>query len=134
MSLLLLIAAVLASIQYLAHAVLFLRAKPQHGRDEVDLLERMKRQRWNFNRFERSYWEFYFGYGLLAILWGFIEVAILWDLAFVASKASPSVVSLGVILLVANVGHAVVTLRYFFLMPVIFDLLIAILLALALFK
>src|SRR5581483_5785375 len=57
MSLLLRIAAVLASIQYLAHAVLLLRAKPQHGKDEADLLEQMQRQRWKFNGFERSYWD-----------------------------------------------------------------------------
>jgi|SRR5579875_1122837 len=134
MSLLLSIAAVLASIQYLAHAVLFLRAKPQHGRDEADLLERMKRQRWKFSGFERGYWDFYFGYGLLAILWGFVEVAILWYLAFMVSKGSVSVVPLVGILLVANVAHAALTLRYFFLTPVIFDLLIATILILALFK
>lgn len=134
MSLLLPIAAVLASIQYLAHAVLFLRAKPQHGRDEADLLERMKRQRWKFYGFERGYWDFYFGCGLLAILWGFVEVAILWDLAFVATKGSVSVVPWVGTLLVANVAHAALTLRYFFLTPVMFDLLIAIILALALFK
>jgi hypothetical protein len=128
------IAAALASIQYLAHAVLFLRAKPQHGKDEVDLLEQMKRKRWKFNGFERSYWDFYFGYGLLAILWGAVEIAILWVLVSTAGKGSVSIVPLVGILLVANVAHAALTLRYFFLTPVIFDVLIAILLAMALFK
>jgi hypothetical protein len=118
----------------LAHAVLFLRAKPQHGKDEVDLLEQMKRKRWKFNGFERSYWDFYFGYGLLAILWGAVEIAILWVLVSTAGKGSVSIVPLVGILLVANVAHAALTLRYFFLTPVIFDVLIAILLAMALFK
>lgn len=127
------IAAVLASIQYLAHAVLFLRAKPQHGKDEVDLLEQMKRKTWKFNGFERSYWDFYLGYGLLAILWGAVEIAILWLLVSTASTSSVSVPLVG-ILLVANVAHAALTLRYFFITPVIFDLLIAIILALVLFK
>ncbi len=134
MSLLLSIAAVLASIQYLAHTVLFLRAKPQHGKDEADLLARMKGQRWKFNGFERSYWDFYFGYGLLAILWGYVEIAILWQLVFMARNGSVSVVPLVAILLAANVAHAALTLRYFFLTPVIFDLLIAIILGLVIFK
>jgi hypothetical protein len=41
----------------------------------------MKGHRWNFSGFTRSYWDFYFGYGLLAIIWGIVEVIILWQLA-----------------------------------------------------
>jgi hypothetical protein len=131
---LLYIAAVIAAIQYLAHTILFLRAKPSHGQDEIELVERMQSLRWNFNGFERSYWNFYFGYGLLAILWGIIEIILLWQLAALASTSSVSIAPLVATLLIANIGHAVLTFRYFFLVPVIFDCLIAIVLAVALFK
>ena len=75
MSTVLRIAAVIAAIQYFAHTILFLGAKPSHGRDELELVERMQSVRWTFNGFERRYWNFYFGYGLLVILWSFIETA-----------------------------------------------------------
>lgn len=128
------IAAVIASIQYAAHAVLFLRAKPSHGKEEIELMERMKAQRWNFSGFMRSYWDFYFGYGLLAILWGAIEVALLWQLAAHANTDVFWARWFVATLLVANIAHAILTLRYFFLQPVVFDVVIAIVLALALLR
>ena len=94
----------------------------------------MKGHRWNFSGFTRSYWDFYFGYGLLAIIWGIVEVIILWQLATLAREGSVSVRPVIATLLGANVAHAALTFRYFFLQPVVFDLLIAIVLALALFK
>ena len=134
MSTLLRIAAVVAAIQYIAHGILFLSAKPSHGSDEIDLVERMKSLRWNFRGFERSYWNFYFGYGLIVILWGVVEVVLLWQLARLAGASSASVAPLVATLLAANIGHAILTLRYFFLIPAIFDIMIAILLAVALFR
>jgi hypothetical protein len=128
------IAAVLAAVQYGAHVILFLRAKPSHGTDEIDLVQRMKSLRWNFGGFRRSYWDFYFGYGLLVILWGVIEVILLWQLAAIASTSPAHVAPLIVTLLAANIAHAVLTIRYFFLIPVIFDSVIAIMLVVALFK
>ena len=91
----------------------------------------MKSRKWNFRGFLRSYWDFYFGYGMLVILWGVIEVVLLWQLAAL-SAASESVAPLIITLLVANIGHALLTLRYFFLIPVVFDVLIAIVLGLSL--
>jgi hypothetical protein len=128
------IAAVVAAIQYGAHAFLFLTAKPSHGTEETELVQRMQSLRWHFRGFRRSYWDFYFGYGLLVIVWGFIEVILLFQLASIASTSSVSVAPLVTTLLAANIGHAILTLRYFFLIPVIFDLVIAILLGIALFR
>jgi hypothetical protein len=122
---------VLALIQYAAHAWLFLSATPEHGQEEVRLIDEMKSRKWNFRGFLRSYWDFYFGYGMLVILWGVIEVVLLWQLAAL-SAASESVAPLIITLLVANIGHALLTLRYFFLIPVVFDVLIAIVLGLSL--
>ncbi len=133
-TILLYIATALALIQYVAHAFLFLRAKPSHGQEEIAVVNAMKSYRWNFSGFRRSYWDFYFGYGLLAILWGIIEIILLWQLAGIASTSSVSIAAILILLLAANIGHAILTLRYFFLMPAIFDFLIAIVLFLALLK
>lgn len=127
------IAAVIALVQYVAHAMLFLRAKPAHGKAEVELIDAMKSHQWVFNGFRRSYWDFYFGYGLLVILWGFVETALLWLLATVASSGAP-VTGIIVLLLAANIAHGILALRYFFLIPTIFDSLVAIALLLALVR
>src|SRR5690242_1388958 len=121
MSTMLRIAAVVVAIQYGAHTIMFLTAKPSHGADEVDLVQRMKSSKWKFGGFERSYWDFYFGYGLLAILWGVIEVILLWQCASLATSSPASAAPLLGTLLAANIGHAILTLRYFFLIPAAFD-------------
>ena len=61
------IASIVALLQYSAHAVLFLSASPKHGAEEIALIETMKSHTWNFAGSIHSYWNFYFGYGLLAI-------------------------------------------------------------------
>ncbi len=131
-SVLLRVAAILGVIQYAAHAWLFLAATPKHGHEEVELLQAMKSRRWRFGGFTRSYWDFYFGYGLMAILWGVIEMVLSWQLPGLVGTHSASVAPLIAAFLVANIGHAILTLRYFFLTPVIFDILIAIVLGAAL--
>ncbi len=125
------IAAGIALLQYLAHALLFLRAQPSHGPDEAALVDAMKRQRWVFNGFQRGYWDFYFGYGLLAILWGAVETVLLWQLAALA-EAGAALSGIIVLLFAANIGHGILVLRYFFLIPAVFDALVACALVLAL--
>ena len=126
------VAAILGVIQYAAHAGLFLSATPKHGHEEVELLQAMKSHRWRFGGFLRSYWDFYFGYGMVAIWWGVIEIVLLWQLAALVGTHSASVGPLIAALLVANIGHAILMLRYFFLIPAIFDILIAVVLGAAL--
>lgn len=125
------IAFVVVMIQYLAHAILFLRAKPSHGKEETELVEAMKRNRWNFGGFQRSYWNFYFGYGLLVILWGLAEAAIIWQMVTLSKTSSVEIKPLIAILFFVNIIHAILTLKYFFITPVIFDCIVAILLAIA---
>ena len=124
------VAAGLAFIQYTAHSFLFLRARPTHGQEEAELVAAMKSHRWDFAGRSRGYWDFYFGYGLLAILWGVVEILLLWWMSVLA--ATTPVAPLIAILLLANIGHAILTLRYFFPLPAVFDLLIAMVLIVAL--
>src|SRR5258708_793056 len=119
-STLLYIATTLATIQYIAHSVLFLFGKPKHGEDEFAVIKNMRAHRWNFSGFKRSYWDFYFGYGLLAILWGVIEILLLWQFASFANIPSIPLTPIILILLIANIGHAILTLKYFFLIPAVF--------------
>jgi hypothetical protein len=128
-SIILRVAALLAFIQYAAHAFLFLSAAPTHGAGEVSVIVAMKTP---VSGLTRSYWDFYFGYGLMVILGGVIEIVLLWYLATLA-KAEPSrarpIVAL---VILANVAHAFLVWKYFALpAPIAFDIIIALVLSVA---
>jgi hypothetical protein len=128
------VASGIALFQYGVHAFLYLTATPSHGRDEIALIGAMKLQHWDFRGFTRSYRDFYFGYGLLAILWGLIEVILIWQLSVLAKISSLRIRPMIVVLFLANVAHAILTLMYFFSVPAIFDFIVAIFLLSAFIK
>ena len=80
-----------------------------------------------------SYWEMYFGYGLMAAASCFFEAALLWFIAPLARDNPAAFRSLAATILAANVVHAVLVLRYFFLVPLVPDSIIILLLAAGLF-
>jgi hypothetical protein len=119
------IAAVLAAVQGTAHGTLFLRARPRHGPAEVAVIEAMQSNRFDFAGATRSYWDFYVGYGLQAAAACLVEAVLFWQLARMA-ESQPALVRPTVALFVlVNVGHALLTARYFFYLPIVFDLAIA---------
>ncbi|WHZ19378.1 MAG: hypothetical protein OJF55_001527 [Rhodanobacteraceae bacterium] len=72
-----------------------------------------------------------FGYGLMAILSGFVAAVLLWLLAALSRSGAKLVLPFVALLTVANLLHALLAWRYFGLLaPVIFDLLIAVILTL----
>jgi hypothetical protein len=121
--------AVVALLQFVAHGVLFVRTKPTHGDAEVAVLAAMKANRFDFGGSMRSYWDMYFGYGLEAAFICLVEAILLWLLANVAVTAPAVVRPIIMLFLVANVAHAILVTRYFFLVPLVPDILIALLLA-----
>jgi hypothetical protein len=123
------LAAGLALLQASAHALLFVSAHPRHGPEEVAVVEAMKAHYFTFGDFARSYWDFYFGSGLLAALNVFVEAALLWQLAVLARADAHRLRPIVALLALANVAHAALCLRYFFLTPVVADLVIALCLA-----
>jgi len=65
-SLLLRFASGIALVQFAAHTLLFAFSSPKHGPEESAVVEAMKAHRFDFAGSLRSYWDFYFGYGLEA--------------------------------------------------------------------
>ena len=128
-STLLRITAVVALLQFFGHAALFVRAKPTHGDAEVTVVAAMKAHRFNFGGSMRSYWEMYFGYGLEAAFICLVEAILFWQLAIIAGTTPAMVRPIIALFLVANVAHAILVTRYFFLVPLVPDILIALLLA-----
>jgi hypothetical protein len=126
------VATALATLQYAAHTALFLSAKPTHGDEEVQVISAMKAYRFSVGIFERSYWDFYYGYGLMAILLGVFEIGILWQAGKLAATDVGASARIIAVLLVLNLGHALIAWNYFFLAPLAFDLTVAACLAWAL--
>ena len=122
------IAAILAVTQGLAHGGLFIAATPRHGPAEVALVAAMKANR--FFAGGLGYWDFYFGYGLIAAGACVVEGLLLWQLGTFARAEPVRVRPMILVFLVANIGHAMLIARYFwFVVPAAFDLLIAVVLA-----
>jgi hypothetical protein len=124
-------AAIIALLQWGAHSALFLRAKPRHGAEELAVVDAMKAHRFNFGGSSRSYWDLYFGYGLIAAVVVLVEAILFWQLAGAPSLARPLVRSVALLFLGYNVVHAVLAAKYFFITPIVPDVLIALCLTVA---
>jgi hypothetical protein len=121
-------ASVVALLQGLAHAWLFMTATPRHGQAELDVVESMQSHSFSFGGAMRSYWDFYYGYGLMAAATVFVEAALFWLLASAARANGAAVLPIVVLFIVANLVHAALAWRYFFITPIVPDLIIAALL------
>lgn len=116
------IAAVLALLQGIAHAALVVFASPKHGPDEVAVINTMKSRRFDFLGAQRSYWDFYFGYALIAAIICVVEAVLFWQVASLGPGVIRPVAS---VFIAFNVVHALVAARYFFITPIVADVLVA---------
>jgi len=121
-------AAVIATVQAVAHLTLFLRGQPAPGSPVWPLVEAMKAQPGAGNT---NYWGMYFGYGLLSALTAFLIAALIWLASAFDERSRGLARTLVLIVLVAVALHALVIQRYFFALPLYFDIVVAVLLTLA---
>lgn len=118
------VTAAVAAIQGVGHAALFLTARPKHGPSEVAVIEAMRAQSFNFGGFEpHSYWDMYFGYGLLAVVFALFISAIIWLISDLASEPR-RVRRIAAVIGFAVTVHAIIIARYFFMLPLAFDVLV----------
>jgi hypothetical protein len=128
------IAAAVAALQFAAHTSLVVFSSPKHGPEEVAVVQAMKSQRFNFLGSHRSYWDFYFGYALEAAFICLIEAVLFWQLAGGASTNPLLIRSIAALFILFNTVHVLLAWRYFFITPIIPDLVIIACLGLALLK
>lgn len=103
------------------------------GAREAAVVDAMKSQSFVFQGLARSYWDFFFGYGLLTAFNCFVEAAVLWQVARLANPSDRSAGQvMAAIFLIANLAHGYLSWRYFFFTPVIFDVAITLCLMAAL--
>jgi hypothetical protein len=124
-------ASVVAFAQFVAHTAMFVSAKVSHGPAELAVVEAMKSQKFVFDGSLRSYWDLYFGYGLFAAFNCLVEAVLFWQLARLAKAGAAYGQPIVVLYCMANLGYALLVLRYFFIVPLVPDVVIAVCLALA---
>ncbi len=119
------LASILGLLQALAHGFLHVRYMPSHGPSEVALVSAMRSEHFLFGGFARTYWGFYFGYGLMVVLTCVVQACLFWFLADLARSNAARLRPILGLFAFAYLAHGVLALDYFFLKPVIFDALMA---------
>jgi len=122
-----------ASLLSLVHALLHhfggMSQPPSHGLGEVAVQAAMKSFHMDLMGSQRSYWDFYYGFGLFITVSLTVLAVVLWQLATLAkaspSQAKPIVASLSICFL----AYSMVSCKYIFIAPFITELLIALLIA-----
>src|SRR5260370_41344365 len=84
----------------------------------------MKSHRFNFLGSQRSYWDFYFGYALEAAFICLIEAVLFWQLAGGASTSPLLIRPIAGLFFLFNAVLVLLVWRYFFITPMIPDVLI----------
>jgi hypothetical protein len=120
------VAATAATLQAGAHLSLFLRSQPKPGSGTWPLAQAMLRQAAPGHT---TYWGMYFGYGLLSALTAFFIAALIWLASSFDAGGRSLARWLVALILIAVVMHAALIARYFFMLPVLFDIVVAALLA-----
>lgn len=105
---------------------------PVDGPAPASVVEAMKSVAFDAMGSSRTFWDFYFGFGVSISIYLMVQAAVLWLLATLAKTQPNSVRPFVVILLVAYAANVYVTWRYFFLIPLVLAIIMVICLVLAL--
>lgn len=128
------IAAVLTLLHCVAHTMGGVFGSPKHGTEEIAVIETMKAHHFDVMGSMRSYWDFFFGYGLFVTVVLLVDSIFFWQLASLA-KTNPVWMRPILAMFCFNfVAMAIVSWRYFFVAPAAIELLIAACLAVAFAK
>jgi hypothetical protein len=102
-----------------------------HNVRSAAVVDAMKAYRFNVMGFERSYFDFYSGFGLVLGVYLLAQAAVLWNLAALAGSGVARIRPIIEILCVANLAVTVLEWRFLFTAPLIMSGVITLSLALA---
>ena len=124
------IAAIVSLLYCLGHSAGFPWTPSSGGRSDA-IVQLM--QSFHFDVFgsNRSYWDFYQGFGLTLSVFQLLESVVLWLLAGLASEAPERSRPFVLAFFVASVAQLILVLRFFFLPPIVLSLGLTICLGLA---
>jgi hypothetical protein len=124
-----------ASALTLAHALLNsfagLLSGTSENQEEALLLNAMKALKFDAMGSLRTYWDFYFGFGVLLTVNLLLISALLWQLASLV-KVAPAIARPFIgLLCIAFMAFAVLSGLYFFIAPLVIEVIVALLLGFA---
>lgn len=123
-SLFLRIAAVITALYFAGHTA-GIPWTPATGPTEAPVLEAMKSQSFEAEGFTRTYWDFYFGFGVIISAFLLTQAIVLWQLAALARINPLQVRPVAATFLVAFLVNAALAWKYFFAVPVALAVLIS---------
>jgi hypothetical protein len=123
------IASILLLLFAAGHTLGFLQIDPDWGADS--LVQSMKTLHFNANGSDRTYWDFFVGFGLFVTVLMVFAAIVAWQLGGLPSETlgQMRMIAWGFVVCVGVVSY--LSWRYFFLVPVIFSIAILVCLAAA---
>lgn len=128
--LLLRIAAVISFLYFAGHTA-GMPWTPATGPAELTVLEEMKGHSFEAQGSVRSYWDYYFGFGIMISGFLLAQAVVLWQLASLAKTDAARLRPVIATILVACVVNAVLAWLYFFAVPAVMAAAISVCLLLA---
>jgi hypothetical protein len=125
-SLLLKIASVLTFLHAVGHTIGGVLGKPRNGAEEIAVIETMKSHSFNVMGSMKSYWDFFFGYGIDASVTMLVTAIVFWQLGTIVKIGSMAVRPIILVLGLQFLVTAAVAWRYFFIAPAVMEIVIAI--------
>ena len=104
---------------------------PAIGPEELPVIEAMKSHSFDVIGSMRTYWDFYYGWGIVISLYTLMQAVVLWQLGSLAKTDALRTRGIVASFLVASIVHTVLAWKYFFVIPVVMSGAITVCLALA---
>ena len=104
---------------------------PAAGPGELPVIEAMKTHRFETGGFARTYWDFYFGFGVITSGFLLVQAVVLWQLGSLARTDAAQIRPIVASFLVLFVVNAILAWMFFFAVPAVMAAAIAICLGLA---
>ena len=132
-TLLLRVASGLTMLHAVLHTIGGVFSKPDPGPEEA-VRAVMKGSAFPVMGMTRTYWDFYFGFGLFISIALAVEAVVFWQLGTLAKSDALRLRPILASFIVAYLCYAAITSTYFFAAPAVFEVLVAALLGLAIAK
>jgi hypothetical protein len=123
------IASVLAIIHSILHTIGGVLSKPNNGAPEIAIIEAMKSRAFNVMGSMRTYWDFFFGYGLIVTITLLVQGVLFWQLGNIAKTNGAQIRPILLLFCFNFIATTIVAWKYFFIAPAVTELLIAAFLA-----
>lgn len=118
------IAAILLLLFAAGHTVGFRQSDPQWGVDT--LLGSMQSTHFQIQGFNRTYWDFFTGFGFFATVFLLFSAVLTWQLGGLLPETLARMRGIGWALALCFTGITILSWKYFFIAPIVFSIAITV--------